>query len=136
MPRKQITTTAFLAAAISMVALTAAQPVEAGSMTVKVKTNNETARLVGTGLQLYSLYRNEKNRAKVTQRGSGNGAAISQTGSGNAATVYQRGRGHSATVEQAGSGNSIGVFQFGKNTQYSSRQTGSNSNVLVFQGGW
>lgn len=111
-------------------------PAKAESFTFRVRTDDGTARVVSTGLQLYSILRIERNQVKIKQRGSDNTASVAQAGSGNAAHIYQRGKGHAATVEQSGSGNAIGVFQFGRNQSYSATQNGRGRNEFIFQGGW
>jgi major curlin subunit len=115
----------------------AAAPAEArNGFRFVVTPKGEDARVVRDGLRLYSIARDLRNRAKVDQRGTGNGAAISQSGSGNWSGIFQRGSGHSATVSQNGNNNALGVFQFGRNQNTSAVQQGDGNVGLVFEGGW
>ncbi len=107
-----------------------------GNVSITITPRGEQAEVIRGGLQLYSLIKSAKNRAKVNQRGEGNAAAIAQRGNGNTAQVFQRGRGHEAVVEQTGNSNWLGVFQFGRNTRSTVAQTGNGKSGLVFQGGW
>jgi Curlin associated repeat len=101
-----------------------------------VTPKGEDARVVRDGLRLYSIARDLRNRAKVDQRGTGNGAAVSQSGSGNWSGIFQRGSGHSASVSQNGNNNAFGIFQFGRNQNTSAVQQGDGNVGLVFEGGW
>lgn len=129
----------FSALMIPMAALSifAATPAEArNGFRFVVTPKGEDARVVRDGLRLYSLARDLRNRAKVDQRGTGNGAAVSQSGSGNWSGIFQRGSGHSATVTQNGNNNSFGIFQFGRNQNTTAVQEGNGNVGLVFEGGW
>jgi Curlin associated repeat len=124
---------------LSMVAFSsiAAAPAEArNGFRFVVTPKGEDARVVRDGLRLYSIARDLRNRAKVDQRGTGNGAAVSQSGSGNWSGIFQRGSGHSATVTQNGKNNAFGIFQFGRNQNTSAVQQGDGNVGLVFEGGW
>jgi hypothetical protein len=107
-----------------------------GSVSVTITPRGQEAEVIRGGLQLYSFFRSAKNRAKVNQRGSGNGAAIAQHGSGNTAEVFQRGNGNQATIEQTGNNNWFGIFQFGKKSNAAVSQVGNGKTGLILQGGW
>lgn len=126
-----------LAAALGLAAVSAPVPANAGSVSFTVSPKGKDAELLRHGLNLYSLARSHRrNRARVDQRGTGNGAGVSQSGEGNVAGVFQRGSGHSATISQNGNNNAYGIFQFGRNTSTAVTQTGDGRRGLVFQGGW
>lgn len=127
-----------LTATMGLAVISAAVPANAGSVSINVTPKGKDAKLLRHGLNLYSLARNHRsrNRARVDQRGTGNGAGVSQSGEGNVAGVFQRGRGHSATISQNGNNNTYGIFQFGRNTSTMATQTGDGKVGLVFQGGW
>ena len=128
----RLVTSALAAAAAGLFASGA----EAGGFTYRVTPDRDSGRVIGAGLEIYSLYKQQRNAAKVRQRGDGNGAAIAQSGSSNSAFVYQRGRGHSATLEQNGNRNALGVFQFGRGARTSVSQNGDGRADFIFQGGW
>lgn len=107
-----------------------------GSVNIYVTPKGESADAFRKGFQLYSLYRNLKNEARVNQRGSGNAAGVSQSGNGNNALVVQRGKGHSATISQNGNDNAFGVFQFGKKQKADAAQNGNGNVGFLLQGGW
>ena len=107
-----------------------------GSVSFAITPRGDGARAIRDGLRVYSWARDMRNRARVDQRGSGNGAGISQSGSGNWAGIFQRGRNHSATVTQNGNNNAYGIFQFGRNTSSAATQTGNGNVGFVLQGGW
>jgi hypothetical protein len=109
---------------------------DAGSVSLTVTPQGESAEAVRTGFMLYNLFRGFKNSARVDQKGSGNGAAISQHGRGNFAEVFQRGRGHSGTITQSGNHNAYGIFQFGRNARTSAVQRGDGNVGFTFQGNW
>ena len=132
-------------AAASLAALMAAAPMASlpaeargGSVSLTLEPKGQDAEVIREGFQLYSFFKGFKNRnrAKVDQRGAGNGAAIAQHGRGNAAEVFQRGKDHSATIEQTGNNNLFGIFQFGRHTKSTVTQTGNGRTGLVIQGGW
>lgn len=135
MIRKSSFTTLILS--IAALSAFAAAPAEArNGFRFVVTPKGDDARAVREGLRLYSFARDLRNRAKVDQRGTGNGAAVSQSGSGNWSGIFQRGSGHSATVTQNGNNNAFGIFQFGRNQNTSSVQEGNGNVGLVFEGGW
>jgi hypothetical protein len=111
-------------------------PAAAGGFSFSLEPKGKDAKALSTGLRLYSLAQNLRNRARVDQRGTGNGAGISQNGSGNYAGVFQRGHNNSATVAQNGDNNTLGVFQFGRNNSSAVTQNGNGRVGLVFQGNW
>jgi Curlin associated repeat len=113
-----------------------AQAKNNGSVSLTISPNGRDAEVIREGLQIYSLFKSAKNRAKVDQRGAGNGAAIAQHGSGNTAEVFQRGKGNQATIEQTGNNNWFGVFQFGKKNNAVVSQNGNGRTGLILQGGW
>jgi Curlin associated repeat len=121
---------------LSPTLIASAQARSSGSVSVTITPRGEQAEIIRGGLQIYSMIKSAKNRAKVNQRGESNAAAIAQHGSGNNAQVFQRGRGHEAVVEQTGNSNWLGVFQFGRNSRSNVAQTGNGKSGLVIQGGW
>lgn len=131
--------TAIAACALSVLmgvtVLDAQVPAEAGSVTIKITPKGKDARALSTGLRLYSLLSNIKNRASVSQNGDNNASAISQGGRGNVVGVIQSGSGHSSTVTQSGNGNGLAVIQLGKNTNSNVTQTGGQLGIIL-QGGW
>ena len=130
-------TSAALAVLVAFAAVQLPSAAEARrQVSVTITPHGRNAELVREGLQLYSVFERTRNRARVDQKGSGNGAAIGQSGQGNVAEVFQRGRGHSATISQTGNHNAFGIFQFGRNTSSTARQTGNDNVGLVLQGGW
>lgn len=114
----------------------AAAPASANGWSISVTPKGEASRVIGTGMQLYGLARDLKNRAKTKQCGEGNGAAISQLGRGNNALIVQRGKGNSASIAQTGNNNTYGVFQFGRGNATSVNQNGNGGVGLTFQGRW
>lgn len=114
----------------------AAARTQHGSVSIVVTPKGRDADIVREGLNLYSLFKGNKNRATVNQQGSGNGADVAQHGNGNTAQVVQRGSGHSATVTQSGRNNWLGLFQFGRNTSSTVSQSGNGQTGLILQGGW
>ena len=132
-----------LALSATLAAVIAATPVTAatagahhGSVSITLTPRGDNAKIVREGYLIYSLFKGAKNRAKVDQRGIGNGSAIAQHGTNDAAEVFQRGRGHSTSIMQTGSNNVFGVLQFGRKTSSSIAQTGNGQAGLVIQGGW
>jgi hypothetical protein len=111
-------------------------PAAAGSVSVAITPKGEHATAIRGGLRVLSWGQEMRNRARIDQRGGGNGAGISQSGNGNWAGVFQRGRGHSATVAQNGDNNALGIFQFGRNTSTDAVQTGNGQVGVVLQAGW
>ena len=124
--------------AVAPIAAAPALARNGGSVSLTINPQGRDAEAIREGFQLYSFFKNIKNRnrAKVDQRGAGNGAAIAQHGQGNAAEVFQRGKDHSATIEQNGNNNLFGIFQFGRHTKSTVTQTGTGRTGLVIQGGW
>ena len=107
-----------------------------GSASITITPKGESARVLQEGLHWYSIFQNTRNRARVDQKGTGNGAAVSQSGRNNWAGIFQRGKGHAATVTQNGNDNALGVVQFGKKTNMTASQSGNGNVGLVLQGGW
>lgn len=124
----------------TVIALAAGAPslASAGSFTLSLTPQGDSANLVRQGLQIYGIVNDlkGKNKARVSQKGRNNAAAVSQKGKRNHGLVYQRGRGHSATLSQAGRNNAYGIFQFGRRTNVDVVQAGRGDVGLVFQGGW
>jgi hypothetical protein len=136
MLRKQLTT-GCMALLLGVAAMELPTPAAAGgSASLTITPKGESAKFLQEGLHWYSLLKSSRNRARVDQRGSGNGAAISQHGSNNWASIFQRGQGQSASITQNGNDNAMGVFQFGRKTIATTRQTGNGNVGLVLQGGW
>ena len=128
---------AALAALIAATPFTAASASSRhGRVSVTVTPKGESTEVVREGYKIYSLFKGLKNRAKVDQRGTGNGGAIAQHGDNNTAEVFQRGNSHSATITQNGSNNLFGVFQFGRKTSSNVTQSGNGRTGFLFQGGW
>lgn len=126
-----------LALAGTMTFLTSVTSVEAGQVSLRVEPRGQAAEVVGSGLQIYSLFKSfKKNRAKIDQHGTGNGAAIAQHGDGNYAQIFQRGHHHSGQITQTGNNNTFGLFQFGRATNASASQTGNGRVGFEFVGGW
>jgi hypothetical protein len=117
-------------------ALAASAPASANGWSLSLEPRGDAAKFIGTGLQIYGLTREMKNRARISQRGEGNGAAISQRGQGNNALIVQRGKGNSGTITQTGDNNSYGLFQFGRRNSANIAQSGTGRVGLTFQGGW
>jgi hypothetical protein len=127
-----------LAAVVIAVTASASVPASAGSFTLSLTPQGESADLIRHGLQIYGIV-NElqgRNKARVDQKGRNNAAAVNQKGADNHGLVYQRGRGHTATLSQAGRNNAYGIFQFGRATNVDVVQVGRGDVGLVFQGGW
>ncbi len=114
----------------------AATPASANGWSFTVTPKGDSARVIGTGLQLYGLTRELKNRAKTDQRGTGNGAAISQNGRGNTGLIVQRGKNNSATLTQNGNNNAWGIFQFGRGNTSDVVQNGDGRVGFTFMGNW
>ena len=131
-------TAAAIAAVIAAGPLTAlpASARQHGNVAIVIKPNGQEAEVVREGYFFYSLFKSHKNRAKVDQRGTGNGAAIAQHGGNNTAEVFQRGSGHSGTISQSGSNNLFGLFQFGRNTRANVNQTGNGQTGIEIDAGW
>jgi hypothetical protein len=125
-------------AALIIVAVAGAvvTPASANGWSFTLTPKGDAARTIGTGLQIYGIARQLRNRAKTDQRGEGNGAAISQSGHGNNALIFQRGKGNSGTVTQTGNYNSYGLFQFGRRNAGHVAQNGNGQVGLTFQGSW
>lgn len=124
------------AAVLGLAAIGMTTPASAQGISFSVTPKGSGAKAVGTGLKVLSIAQSLQNRAKVDQKGVGNGAAIGQNGSGNVAGVFQRGNNNTATATQNGNNNLLGIFQFGKNNNTAVTQNGDNKVKLVFQGGW
>lgn len=124
------------AAVLALAAIGPATPAAAQGFSFSVTPKGSGAKAVGTGLKVLSLAQSLQNRAKVDQKGVGNGAGISQNGSGNVAGIFQRGNNNTATASQNGNNNAVGIFQFGKNNNTAVTQNGDNKVRLIFQGGW
>ncbi|MFD0986958.1 curlin [Methyloligella solikamskensis] len=115
-----------------------------GTISFGITPSGDTARMISTGLQIYSMVEDHKNGSKgrkknnahVDQKGKRNAAAIGQSGRRNNGFVVQRGDDHSATLDQRGRNNTLGVFQFGRGATFDGRQNGYGRNAIVFQGGW
>ncbi len=140
MPSVPAKTFVSLLGATAMIVLAVTpQPASAGGRVgITVTPRGQDAEILRTGLQLYSLARNlrDKNKARVSQKGNGNGAAISQSGSNNWASVFQRGRGNSGTITQNGDDNAYALFQFGKKQTTSVTQNGNGNVGARFEWGW
>ena len=126
-------------AAVFMAVVAVANPVYpamAKGFNFTVTPRGESAHAIRTGLTIYGIARDLRNRARTSQRGSDNGAAISQHGRGNSAVVVQRGRANSGTISQNGNDNYYGLFQFGRRNSSNIVQTGNGKLGLTVQGGW
>jgi hypothetical protein len=135
------TRNAALLVMIGLGALQAPSPAAAGGgVTMMFTPNGDSARMLNTGLQIYSMVQQKKNKkknnVKVVQKGKNNASAVSQKGSNNAGLIYQKGNSHMATVSQDGWGNALGVFQFGKKTKVDVAQYGNGQTGIILQGGW
>ena len=127
----------FIAAAlVSAIALGAAVPAEAGQFSIRLTPHGHHARVLRQGLQLYSLFKNFKNQARVDQRGNGNSAGIGQFGSGDAAAIIQNGSGNSGKIVQRGNNDAFALFQFGNNNSSTTQQTRDGEVGILLQGGW
>jgi hypothetical protein len=124
------------AACAALLALHAATPADAGSVSLTITPRGDSATAIRQGLQIYSWAKGIESRARISQKGTGNAAAIGQSGSGNWAGVFQRGSGHTGTISQSGNDNAYGLFQFGRNTSSNVTQTGSGKVGFTFLGGW
>ena len=111
-------------------------PAHAEGASITWRPRGEEAEAVRTGLGLYGLFRDLRNRAKSNQRGTNNGAAIAQHGRGNNAYVFQRGRDNSGTITQNGNYNSYGLFQFGRRNSTRVVQNGTGEVGITLQGNW
>ena len=136
-------TPAILAAMIGLCTLEVPTPASAGSVTLMLTPNGESADLIQQGLRIYSAIEEQKNKKKkrknhahVDQTGRDNAAALSQKGRDNHGLILQRGRDHNATVVQEGDDNALGLFQFGRKTSVDVVQVGRGQVGLVLQGGW
>jgi Curlin associated repeat len=123
-----------LAALVTMSATLA--PVHAEGVSITLRPRGESADAIRTGLNLYGLFREAKNRAKTNQRGANNGAAIAQHGRGNTAYVFQRGRDNSGSITQNGNHNAFGLFQFGRRNSNAVVQNGNGEVGITLQGNW
>jgi len=139
------TKNALTAIAISLGAFSLPAAANAGgTFSFGITPSGDTARMISTGLQIYSMVEDsksgsksrKKNHAYVDQKGKRNAAAIGQGGRRNTGFVVQRGDDHSATLDQRGRNNTLGVFQFGRGATFDARQSGYGRNAIVFQGGW
>ena len=109
---------------------------EAGNITLRIRPHGHDAQVLRQGLQLYSLFQNFKNHAKVGQTGSNNAAGIAQYGSGDAAAVFQNGSRNSGQVVQSGNNDAFALFQFGKHNSSVTQQNRDGEVGIVLQGGW
>jgi len=124
---------ALVAAGLGAGAMTAPEPVDAGSFSLFISPKTERGKQrVERGLKVFS--RIQQRRA--ARRGRNNSAYVEQNGSGNTAGIYQRGSGHDASIGQYGNDNAFGIFQFGKGTSGHVSQHGDGQAGLLFQGGW
>ena len=114
----------------------ALSPAYAEGASITWRPRGEEAEAVRTGLGIYSLFRDLRNRAKTNQRGTNNGAAIAQHGRGNNAYVFQRGRDNSGAITQNGNYNSYGLFQFGRRNSTRIVQNGTGEVGITLQGNW
>lgn len=121
---------------ISSYPLEQLRPNPRSSVLITPTPKGDAAQVIGTGMQLYGITRELRNRAKTKQRGDGNGAAISQNGRGNNALIVQRGNGNTGTITQNGNCNSYGLFQFGRHNSGNVVQNGDSQVGLTFQGNW
>lgn len=124
------------AACAALLAIHAATPADAGSVSLTITPKGDSATAISQGLRIYSWAKGIESRARVSQRGTGNAAAIGQSGSSNWAGIFQRGSGHTGTISQTGDNNAYGIFQFGRNTSSNVTQTGSGKVGFTFLGGW
>ena len=127
-------------AVVSLVAVAtmsaALSPAYAEVASITWRPRGEEAEAVRTGLGLYGLFRDLRNRAKTNQGGTNNGAAIAQHGRGNNAYVFQRGRDNSVSITQNGNYNSYGLFQFGRRNSTRVVQNGTGEVGITLQGNW
>ncbi|KFC69132.1 hypothetical protein FF80_01400 [Devosia sp. LC5] len=134
MTTKIIKTTlaALVAAAIGVAAITTPASA-AGQVSISyAPTAPDEARMLGLGLQMYSLFHGlNSSGANASQNGFGNAAGILQNGGDNHGLIVQEGNGHTGTIEQNGNGNSCGLFQFGENTNGSCVQNGNGQSAIT-----
>ena len=123
-----------LAAVATMSA--ALSPAYAEGASITWRPRGQEAEAVRTGLGLYGLFRDLKNRGNTNQKGTNNGAAIAQHGRGNNAYVFQRGRDNSGAITQNGNQNSYGLFQFGRRNSTRVVQNGNGDVGITLQGNW
>ncbi len=121
---------------VGSVAIAAAAPASANGWSFTLSPKGDAAQVIGTGMQIYGIARDLRNRAKTKQRGQGNVAAIGQSGRGNNALIVQRGKGNSGSITQNGNYNSYGLFQFGRRNSGDVVQNGNGQVGLTFQGSW
>jgi Curlin associated repeat len=125
-----------LVAVAGIASLPMTTPAQAGQVTWHIRPHGKDARILRTGLALFSAVQSFKNRARVDQSGNNNSAGIAQNGSGNGALLVQHGNGQTGTISQTGNGNGCALIQFGKNTNGSCDQNGNGQLDFVLQGGW
>lgn len=126
-----------VAAAAIATAMFAAPAAAGGSVSLSYNpTDAHDAKVLSTGLRLYSLFEGVTNGAKISQDGTNNEAGVAQHGGGNLGVVHQEGNGHSGTIEQNGNNNTYGLFQFGENTDGHVAQNGNGQSGATFQFGW
>ena len=111
-------------------------PADANSFSLTLVPRGEAATALRTGLSIYDIVRDSKSRARIEQRGTGNGAAIAQAGRGNRAFLIQRGRDNSGTITQRGDYNTYGLVQLGRGNRTAVVQEGRGDVGLTIQGGW
>jgi major curlin subunit len=127
---------ALLALSMSLTPVCMTAPVQAGSLTVTVAPKGKNIEKLKAGLERLSQLAEQRNRARVDQKGANNSASVSQDDNGNRLGVFQRGSGHTAVASQDGNNNTLGVFQFGKNTRTDTAQSGDGEFGFIFQAGW
>jgi len=119
---------------VTMGALALTAPAHAGGQ-VSISyapTDPDEAQVLGTGLQLFSLFQGmSASGGNISQNGFGNAAGIGQNGSGNHGLILQEGNGHEGTIEQNGNNNNCGLFQFGENTNAQCDQNGNGQSSLT-----
>ena len=113
-----------------------AAPAEAGQVTLHIRPHGRDAQALRQGLQLFGLFQNFKNRARVSQSGSNNAAGIAQYGRGDTAAIFQNGSGNSGGIVQRGNNDALALFQFGKHNTTTAEQNGNGEVGIVLQGGW
>lgn len=124
-----------IAAAIAALTVPVA-PAAANSFSLTLVPRGEAATALRTGLSIYGIVRDLKSRARIEQRGTGNGAAIAQSGQGNRAFLIQRGRDNAGTISQRGNYNTYGLVQIGRGNRTAVVQEGRGEVGLTIQGGW
>lgn len=124
-----------VAAALAALTVSVA-PAAANNFSLTLVPRGEAATALRTGLSIYGMVQDLKSRARIDQRGTGNGAAIAQSGRGNRAVVVQRGRNNAGTITQRGDYNAYGLIQLGRGNRTAVVQEGRGDVGLTIQGGW